>query len=67
VYLQARWWHPTFGRFLERATFAGYPSRPQSVNRHAYTENNPVRFTGLSGHGVGQEVNGACQHLHADK
>jgi RHS repeat-associated protein len=42
VYLRARWYDPAQGRFLQRDSFTGGPTRPQSLNRYAYAENNPV-------------------------
>jgi RHS repeat-associated protein len=50
VYLRARHYQPALGRFLQRDSFPGVPMRPQSLNRYAYAENNPVRFTDPSGH-----------------
>ncbi len=52
VYLRARYYAPSLGRFLQRDTFAGYAERPQSLNRYAYTENNPVNWTDPSGQAV---------------
>ncbi len=50
VYLRARHYHPVLGRFLQRDSFAGFQQRPQSLNRYAYTENNPVNHRDPSGH-----------------
>lgn len=50
VYLRARFYHPVLGRFLQRDSFGGFPYRPQSLNRYAYTENNPVNHRDPSGH-----------------
>lgn len=50
VYLRARFYHPVLGRFLQRDSFGGFPYRAQSLNRYAYTENNPVNMTDPSGH-----------------
>jgi RHS repeat-associated protein len=52
VYLRARHYHPALGRFLQRDSFAGFQQRPQSLNRYAYTENNPVNHRDPSGHYV---------------
>jgi RHS repeat-associated protein len=50
IYLRARVYHPSMGRFLQRDTFAGFLDRPQSLNRFAYAENNPVNLVDPSGH-----------------
>ena len=50
VYLRARFYHPVLGRFLQRDSFGGFQPRPQSLNRYAYTENNPVNYRDPSGH-----------------
>jgi RHS repeat-associated protein len=50
VYLRARHYAPQLGRFLQRDTFPGFATRPQSLNRYAYTENNPVNFIDPTGH-----------------
>jgi RHS repeat-associated protein len=52
VHLRARAYAPQWGRFLQRDTFAGFPTRPQSLHRYAYTENNPVNWTDPSGRWV---------------
>ena len=38
------------GRFIQSDTLVPNPSVPQSLNRYAYTLNNPVRYTDPSGH-----------------
>jgi RHS repeat-associated protein len=50
VYLRARHYYPVLGRFLQRDTFVGTGQRPQSLNRYAYTENRPLKYTDPSGH-----------------
>ena len=50
VYLRARHYHTVLGRFLQRDSFRGFQQRPQSLNRYAYTENNPVNHRDPSGH-----------------
>ncbi len=50
LYLRARHYSPALGRFLQRDSYAGTIGRPQSLNRYAYTENNPVSRTDPSGH-----------------
>lgn len=52
IYLRARTYQPTIGRFLQRDSFAGFPTRPQSLNRYAYAEGNPTTWSDPSGHAI---------------
>ncbi len=49
IYLRARHYLPTLGRFLQRDTFAGFTHRPQSLNRYVYAENCPISLVDPSG------------------
>ncbi len=49
INLRARAYSPMLGRFLQRDTFAGFTADPQSLNRYAYTQGNPVNLTDPSG------------------
>ena len=49
VYLRARYYNPSIGRFLTRDPFSGYLDLPQSQNPYSYAINNPVRYTDPSG------------------
>jgi RHS repeat-associated protein len=42
IYLRARMYDPSLGRFLQRDSYAGTGSRPLSLNRYVYTENSPL-------------------------
>lgn len=50
---------PTQGRFLTRDTWQGDYTRPASLHRYTYAENNPVLYTDPSGH-FGQIIAGAA-------
>ena len=50
VYLRARYYNPTTGRFISRDSFAGRRSDPLSLNLYTYCRNNPIRFIDPSGH-----------------
>ncbi|MFN0070901.1 MAG: RHS repeat domain-containing protein, partial [Chloroflexota bacterium] len=50
VYLRARMYDPTVGRFLQRDGVAGLRARPQSLHRFAYVENTPTTLVDPSGH-----------------
>ncbi|MEW6085690.1 MAG: RHS repeat-associated core domain-containing protein [Chloroflexota bacterium] len=49
VYLRARHYAPTMGRFFTQDPFAGYADLPQSQNPYTYAINNPIRYTDPSG------------------
>jgi len=46
----ARPYDPALGRFLQADTLVPDPGNPQSLNRYAYTLNNPLRYTDPTGH-----------------
>ncbi len=46
----ARWFMPEVGRFLSPDTIVPDPKDPQSLNRYAYTMNNPIRYSDPTGH-----------------
>lgn len=49
LYLRARYYDPTIGRFLTKDPFAGSVNDPQSQNRYVYARNNPVNLVDLTG------------------
>jgi len=49
VYLRARHYQPALGRFLQRDSFPGIPSSPQSLHKYTYAHNNPLKHTDPSG------------------
>ncbi|HEV2251350.1 MAG TPA: RHS repeat-associated core domain-containing protein [Candidatus Limnocylindria bacterium] len=49
VYLRARWYEPTAGRFLTRDPFRGTASDPRSLSPYAYAQNNPTSRVDPSG------------------
>lgn len=50
VYLRARFYDPTIGRFLSEDTYRGKATDPLSLNLYTYCENNPIGFIDPSGH-----------------
>jgi len=48
-YLRARYYDPTLGRFLSRDPFSGPGRQPITLNRYAYSANNPAKFVDPSG------------------
>jgi RHS repeat-associated protein len=50
IYMGARYYDPTLGRFISPDTIVQQRNDPQSYNRYAYARNNPLRYTDESGH-----------------
>ncbi|MFX3673184.1 MAG: RHS repeat-associated core domain-containing protein [Paenisporosarcina sp.] len=50
VDLNARWYNPTAGKFMNEDTYPGELSQPQTQNRYSYALNNPVNMWDPSGH-----------------
>ena len=55
VYLRARYYNPSTGRFISRDSFAGRRSDPLSLNLYTYCGNNPIRYIDPSGHKKGDK------------
>jgi RHS repeat-associated protein len=51
-YYNARWYDPALGRFIQADTIIPGPGDSKSYDRYSYVNNNPVRYTDPSGHGV---------------
>jgi RHS repeat-associated protein len=45
-----RYYSPSLAQFIQQDSFAGFLSIPQSLNRHSYVHDNPVKYTDPSGH-----------------
>lgn len=41
---------PPFGRFTSPDSFGGHSNNPQSINRYAYVNDNPLIYTDPTGH-----------------
>ncbi len=50
IYLRARYYNPSNGRFTQRDSYAGKLNDPLSLNLYTYCQNNPLIFTDPSGH-----------------
>jgi RHS repeat-associated protein len=46
----ARYYDPALGRFISADTLVPSPGDPQSLNRYAYTLNNPLKYIDPDGH-----------------
>ncbi|MBI3801024.1 MAG: hypothetical protein HY268_29130 [Deltaproteobacteria bacterium] len=49
LYLRARWYDPSIGRFISRDPFLGSVEDPQTFNAYAYARNDPVNRVDPSG------------------
>ena len=50
IYLRARYYNPTTGRFISRDSVTGKIEDPLSLNLYTYCHNNPIFFQDPSGH-----------------
>ncbi len=60
VYLRARYYDPSIGRFISRDSFAGKNEDPLSLNLYTYCHNNPIYFYDPTGHSVLSAIRNAC-------
>lgn len=66
VYLRARYYDPTLGRFISPDPFLGRLAEPITQNRYVYVKNNPLGFTDPSGlDGLGTSGNQSCLTVSA--
>ena len=56
----ARYFDPLLGRFIQADTIVPQPGNPQSLNRYAYTLENPLRYTDPSGRSEERRVGKEC-------
>ena len=50
MFYNARWYDPSIGRFAQVDTIIPQQQGVQAWDRYAYSNNNPARYTDLSGH-----------------
>ncbi|OPX43987.1 tRNA(Glu)-specific nuclease WapA precursor [Ruminiclostridium hungatei] len=50
IYLRARYYDPTIGRFITEDSYWGKDSDPLSLNLYTYCGNNPIDYIDPSGH-----------------
>jgi RHS repeat-associated protein len=60
VYLRARYYAPSDGRFLTRDPWQGDAYKPISYNAWLYTSNNPIGFTDPTGKCLDVDMDGEC-------
>ncbi|MBP8059866.1 MAG: RHS repeat-associated core domain-containing protein [Chloroflexi bacterium] len=61
IYMQARFYVPSIGRFASADTIVPGPTNPQAYNRYSYVLGNPLRLVDPSGHGI-CDPEGNCQN-----
>ena len=49
LFLRARYYNPSQGRFFQRDTWGGNPNQPQTLNPYVYGLGNPLIYTDFSG------------------
>jgi RHS repeat-associated protein len=50
IYMNARFYDATLGRFISPDTVIPEPNNPQSLNRYTYARNNPISYSDPTGH-----------------
>jgi len=55
-FYNARSYDPSLSRFIQADTLVPSPANPQSLNRYAYTLNNPLRYIDPTGHYSEEEI-----------
>ena len=56
IWMRARHYNPMLRRWMQRDDFPGFFERPQSRNRYAYAEGDPVNNIDPSGNAIGHGV-----------
>lgn len=65
IYLRARYYNPSTGRFISRDSFAGRRSDPLSLNLYTYCRNNPIRYVDPSGHSYATLPDGTTMTINS--
>ena len=61
IYLRARYYQASIGRFISRDSVTGKNTDPLSLNLYTYCHNNPVYFYDPSGHSVFDKIGKAIK------
>jgi RHS repeat-associated protein len=59
IFMNARYYLPSAGRFISADTIVPDPTNPQQFNRYTYVLNNPLRFRDATGRCAGNEADAA--------
>ena len=65
IYLRARYYQASIGRFISRDSFAGRKSDPLSLNLYTYCRNNPLRYVDPSGHSYATLPDGSRMSMNS--
>ena len=65
IYLRARYYNPSIGRFISRDSFAGKKSDPLSLNLYTYCANNPIVYIDPSGRSYGVLPDGSKMSINS--
>ena len=65
VYLRARYYNPSTGRFISRDSFLGNPCDPLSLNLYTYCGNNPIFYKDSSGHSYATLPDGTMMSINS--
>ena len=66
IYLRARSYDPSIGRFITRDSYTGRASDPLSLNLYTYCANNPVLNIDPSGHSYGTLPDGTKMSINSN-
>jgi RHS repeat-associated protein len=66
-YMHARFYSGRVGRFLSVDPVLGDPGVPQSWNRYAYVQNNPIRYTDPTGKSLWEELIRVVRYIGRDE
>ena len=58
IYLRARYYDPSIGRFTSHDIEEGEISNPLDMNRYVYCRNNPIKYVDPSGESVALTIGG---------
>ncbi|CAH1202547.1 hypothetical protein PAECIP111893_01828 [Paenibacillus plantiphilus] len=67
IYLRARYYDPSMGRFINEDSYEGELTNPLSQNFYTYVYNNPLRYIDPSGHMGYEKLNELSEELNTGK
>jgi len=65
VYLRARYYDPSNGRFTQRDSYPGRAGDPLSLNLYTYCHNNPVLYIDPTGHSTAKLPDGTTMTINS--